>query len=101
MTSNMAFRDALDALDRMKAEGVVEEYYERSDQPRAVRDRARSSTDLVAKLRAGKSELRRDRERLPLREKVRLVIELQRVVYPLLARRRALEAWERPWDVEP
>jgi hypothetical protein len=55
----------------------------------------------VAKLRAGKSELRRNRERLPLPEKVRLVIELQRVVYPLLARRRALEAWERPWDVEP
>jgi len=55
----------------------------------------------VAKLRAGKSELRRDRERLPLPEKVRLVIELQRVVYPLIARRRTLEAWERPWEVEP
>ena len=72
-----------------------------SDKPRAVPDRARPSSDLVAKLRAGKSELRRDRERLPLPEKVRLVIELQRVVYPLIARRRALEAWERPWEVEP
>ena len=73
----------------------------RSDEWRAVRDRARPSSDLLAKLRAGKSELRRHRERLPLPEKVRLVIELQRVVYPLLARRRALEAWERPWKVEP
>jgi len=71
-----------------------------SDEPRRVRDRARPSTDNVAKVRAGKSELRRDRERLPLPEKVRLVIELQRIVYPLLARRRALEAWERPWEVE-
>ena len=26
MTSGMAFRDALDALNKMKAEGVVEEY---------------------------------------------------------------------------
>jgi hypothetical protein len=26
MTSDMAFRDALDALNKMKAEGVVEEY---------------------------------------------------------------------------
>jgi hypothetical protein len=55
----------------------------------------------VAKLRAGKSELRRNRERLPLPEKVRLVIELQRIVYPLIARRRVLETWERPWAVEP
>jgi hypothetical protein len=38
---------------------------------------------------------------MPLPEKVRQVIELQRLVYPLLARRRALEPWERPWEIEP
>jgi hypothetical protein len=38
---------------------------------------------------------------MPLPEKVRQVIELQRFVYPLLARRRALEPWERPWEIEP
>jgi hypothetical protein len=38
---------------------------------------------------------------MPLPEKVRQVIELQRFVYPLLARQRALEPWERPWELEP
>jgi hypothetical protein len=51
--------------------------------------------------RRGKSKLRRVREPLPLREKVRQVIELQRFVYPLLSCRRSLEPWERPWEIEP
>lgn len=38
---------------------------------------------------------------MPLPDKVRQVIELQKAVYPLLLRRRDLEPWERPWDVEP
>lgn len=66
-----------------------------------VKLRARPSEQLIARLRRGKTELRRDRERLPLPEKVRQVIELQRFVYPLLARRRPLEPWEHPWPVEP
>jgi hypothetical protein len=41
------------------------------------------------------------RRRLPLRVKVREVIELQRVVLPLLARQRPLRSWERPWQIEP
>jgi hypothetical protein len=39
--------------------------------------------------------------RLPLREKVRILLELQRQEYPLLKKRRSLEWWERPWEVEP
>ncbi len=39
--------------------------------------------------------------RLPLREKVRILLELQRQDYPILAARGALEPWQRPWDVEP
>ncbi len=39
--------------------------------------------------------------RLPLREKVRILIELQRQELPLLARHRPLRPWERPWDVAP
>jgi hypothetical protein len=66
-----------------------------------VRLRARPSASLTARLRRGKAELRREREHTPLPEKVRQVIELQRFVYPLLARRRALEPWERPWEIEP
>ena len=39
--------------------------------------------------------------RLPLREKVRILLELQRQDLPLLARRRPLRYWERPWDITP
>ncbi len=66
----------------------------------AVEVRARPAPELVARLRRGKEELRQERERLPLPEKVRLVMELQRSVYPLLAQRQ-LEAWKRPWGIEP
>ena len=38
---------------------------------------------------------------LPLREKVRILLELQRQELPLLARRRPLRSWERPWDITP
>ena len=37
----------------------------------------------------------------PLREKVRILLELQRQELPLLARRRRLRPWERPWDITP
>ena len=63
--------------------------------------RPRPSPELIAKLRQGKDALRREREALPLREKVRQVIELQRLQYPLLLRQRAVAPWEHPWDVEP
>lgn len=73
----------------------------RSDDATAVSLRARPAADLIARLRQGKAELRRSRERLPLPEKVRQVIELQKAVYPLIARRRELEPWERPWEIDP
>ena len=73
----------------------------RSENAPTVPNRARPSAGLTAALRRGKAELRRERERMPLPEKVRQVIELQRLVYPLLARQRALEPWERPWEIEP
>ncbi len=37
----------------------------------------------------------------PLREKVRILLELQRQDLPLIARQRPLRPWERPWDVTP
>ena len=37
----------------------------------------------------------------PLQEKVRVLLELQRQDLPLIARRRPLRPWERPWDVTP
>ena len=38
---------------------------------------------------------------LPIREKVRILLELQRQDLPLLAKQRPLRAWEKPWPVEP
>ena len=38
---------------------------------------------------------------VPLREKVRILLELQRQDLPLIARQRPLRPWERPWDVTP
>ncbi len=37
----------------------------------------------------------------PLQEKVRVLLELQRQDLPLIARRRPLRPWERPWDITP
>lgn len=53
------------------------------------------------KLRRGKAALDRRHAALPLPEKVRLVIELRRIVLPLTARQRALRSRERPWEIEP
>ncbi|MGV3723170.1 MAG: hypothetical protein ACO1SX_19895 [Actinomycetota bacterium] len=38
---------------------------------------------------------------LPLREKVRILLQMQRDHLPLLARQREPRSWEKPWDVEP
>jgi len=64
-------------------------------------DRPRPTPELLEQLRHGKALLRGRRRDLSLPEKVRAVIELQRACLPLLARQRALQSWERVWDVEP
>ena len=38
---------------------------------------------------------------LPIREKVRILLELQRQDLPLLSERRPLRAWEKLWPVKP
>jgi hypothetical protein len=63
--------------------------------------RPRPSATLIAQLRQGKDDLRRHREGLSLREKVRQVLELQRLEYPLLIGQRPLQPWKRPRDIEP
>jgi hypothetical protein len=61
----------------------------------------RVSPELLDALRAGKADLRRQRETADLPEKVRMVLELQRICLPLIARQRHLAEWEHPWDVTP
>lgn len=65
------------------------------------RRRPQPSPELLAALRAGKAALRRQREEADLREKIRIVLELQRFCLPLIARQRELAEWERPWTVTP
>jgi hypothetical protein len=57
----------------------------------------RPAPELLARLREGKRAHHEAQRALPLPEKVRRVIALQRLAIPLIARRRHLEPWERPW----
>jgi hypothetical protein len=66
-----------------------------------IQEAALPPAELLEQLRRGKAALHRRHSALPLPEKVRLVMELQRIVLPLIARQRALRSWERPWEIEP
>jgi hypothetical protein len=55
----------------------------------------------IEQLFRAKREWHRAQARLPLRDKVRILLELQRQDLPLIVRRRPLRSWERPWPVEP
>lgn len=55
----------------------------------------------VQRLFDAKAEWHRAQARLPLQEKVRILLELQRQDLPLIARRRPLRSWERPWPITP
>ena len=38
---------------------------------------------------------------LPVREKVRILLELQRQELPLIQKQRPLRPWEKPWPIDP
>ena len=61
---------------------------------------ARPSPELMEKLRRGKRALHEAHRALSPSEKVRLVIELQGIVLPLIARRRPLRYYERQWPAD-
>ena len=60
----------------------------------------RPSEDVTSLLER-KRAWHRAQAKAPLREKVRILLELQRQDLPLIARQRPLRPWERPWDVTP
>ncbi|MGH9421654.1 MAG: hypothetical protein ACRD3J_16880 [Thermoanaerobaculia bacterium] len=63
---------------------------------------ARPSDELLARLYDGKRALHTAQRHLPLPEKVRQVLDLQKITYEILrARGVELRPWERPWEVEP
>jgi hypothetical protein len=55
----------------------------------------------VERLFRAKAEWHRRQAARPIREKVRILLELQQQDLPLLARHRRLRRWERPWPIEP
>lgn len=48
-----------------------------------------------------KRQWHHDQAALPVREKVRILLELQRQELPLIRRQRALKPWEQPWPIDP
>lgn len=66
-------------------------------QPTTV-DRPRPSAELLERLRDDKRQLHAIARALSPADKVRHVIELQRIVLPQIARRRALRPYEVEWD---
>jgi hypothetical protein len=64
------------------------------------RPSARPADELLAKLRKGKRRLHAQQRALPLEEKIRRVIELQRFTLPLIAKCRPLAYHERAWPMD-
>jgi hypothetical protein len=62
--------------------------------------RARPSGSLITAQRQGKSEWRCTMVAQPFKEKLRLLLEMQRRLYPIIAARRSLQSWQRPWPIE-
>jgi len=63
---------------------------------------ARPTAELLARLYDGKRELHAAQRALSLPEKVRQLLDLQKIAYEILQSRGVeLRPWEKPWDVEP
>jgi len=63
--------------------------------------RGRPSEELLSRQRAAKARWRSMVARQPFREKVAIVLDMQKRLYPILRGRRSMRWWERPWDIEP
>ena len=64
-------------------------------------ERQRPTPELLAALRAGKRELHAQQRDLSLPDKLRQLVELQKIDFAIrTARGEKLESWQRPWDIE-
>ena len=61
----------------------------------------RPTPELMESLFEAKRRWHEAQARLPIREKFRILLEMQRLHLPLIARQRPLKPWEQPWEVEP
>jgi hypothetical protein len=57
--------------------------------------------EAVRRLFDAKVAWHRRQSRLPLREKVSILLELQRQDLPLIRSKRPLRSWEKPWPILP
>lgn len=48
-----------------------------------------------------KIEWHKRQSKLPLKEKVRILLRMQKDDYPILLKRGVLRSWEKPWKIEP
>lgn len=48
-----------------------------------------------------KKQWHQEQALLPIKEKMRILLELQKHDLPLISARRELKWWEKPWDIEP
>jgi len=56
---------------------------------------------LASKDYAKSQAMHREQAELPIKEKMRVLLEMQKQDLPLLARLRPLKWYEKPWDIEP
>lgn len=50
---------------------------------------------------AAKKKWHCEQAQLPIKEKMRIMLQMQRDALPLIARHRPLKPHEKPWDIEP
>ena len=63
--------------------------------------RARPSADLLERLREGKRQWRCNMAARPIEEKIAILLEMQKRLYPILCQRGRPRPWERPWEITP
>lgn len=63
--------------------------------------RSRPTAELLASIRKSKRDIHASQRDLPLPEKVRQVLALQKIDYAIRSARGELRSWEKPWDIEP
>jgi hypothetical protein len=50
---------------------------------------------------AGQARAHRIAAQRPLKEKIATLLAMQRQLLPVIASRRPLRKWERPWEIDP
>jgi hypothetical protein len=71
------------------------------DVPETEQQRGAPSVELMDSLFEAKREWHRRQADLPVKEKFRILLEMQRFYLPLIERQRPLKPWERPLGSSP